>query len=90
MTLDVEAARRAVKPSSCDPADAFDRRRQGATGGFGGIERAVGDFEQLAGPLAWFQAALKGVEAEIAQRNAGRMQPYPYLRPSLIPTSINI
>ncbi|MBJ7439802.1 MAG: arachidonate 15-lipoxygenase [Sphingopyxis sp.] len=42
------------------------------------------------GPLAWFQAALTGVEAEIAQRNAERMQPYPYLQPSLIPTSINI
>ncbi len=54
MTLDVEAARRAVKPSSCDPADAFDRRRRGATGGLGGIERAVGDFEQLAGAVAMF------------------------------------
>lgn len=43
-----------------------------------------------AGPLAWFQAALTGVEAEIVARNAGRMQPYPYLQPSLIPTSINI
>lgn len=42
------------------------------------------------GPLAWFQAALAGVEAEIVQRNAQRMQPYPYLQPSLIPTSINI
>lgn len=42
------------------------------------------------GPLAWFQAALAGVEAEIAARNAERMQPYPYLQPSLIPTSINI
>lgn len=42
------------------------------------------------GPLAWFQAALKDVEAEIVARNAGRMQPYPYLQPSLIPTSINI
>lgn len=42
------------------------------------------------GPLAWFQAALAGVEAEIVQRNAERMQPYPYLQPSLIPTSINI
>jgi arachidonate 15-lipoxygenase len=42
------------------------------------------------GPLAWFQAALVGVEAEIAARNAERMQPYPYLQPSLIPTSINI
>ena len=42
------------------------------------------------GPLAWFQAALQGVEAEIATRNAERMQPYPYLQPSLIPTSINI
>jgi arachidonate 15-lipoxygenase len=42
------------------------------------------------GPLAWFQAALTNVEAEIAARNAERMQPYPYLQPSLIPTSINI
>lgn len=42
------------------------------------------------GPLAWFQAALQGVEVEIAARNAERMQPYPYLQPSLIPTSINI
>ena len=42
------------------------------------------------GPLAWFQAALQGVEAEIVARNAQRMQPYPYLQPSLIPTSINI
>ncbi len=42
------------------------------------------------GPLAWFQAALVGVEAEIVARNAERMQPYPYLQPSLIPTSINI
>ncbi|MBO9695993.1 MAG: arachidonate 15-lipoxygenase [Sphingopyxis sp.] len=42
------------------------------------------------GPLAWFQAALRGVEAEIVARNAGRTQPYPYLQPSLIPTSINI
>lgn len=42
------------------------------------------------GPLAWFQAALQGVEAEIVTRNAERMQPYPYLQPSLIPTSINI
>lgn len=42
------------------------------------------------GPLAWFQAALTNVEAEIVARNAQRMQPYPYLQPSLIPTSINI
>lgn len=42
------------------------------------------------GPLAWFKAALAGVEAEIVARNAERMQPYPYLQPSLIPTSINI
>lgn len=42
------------------------------------------------GPLAWFKAALADVEAEIVARNAGRMQPYPYLQPSLIPTSINI
>lgn len=42
------------------------------------------------GPLAWFQAALKNVEARITARNAERMRPYPYLLPSLIPTSINI
>ena len=42
------------------------------------------------GPLVWFQAALQGVEAEIVTRNTERMQPYPYLQPSLIPTSINI
>ncbi len=42
------------------------------------------------GPLAWFQAALREVEAQIVARNAERMQPYPYLQPSLIPTSINI
>lgn len=42
------------------------------------------------GPLTWFQAALAGVETQIVQRNAERLQPYPYLQPSLIPTSINI
>ncbi|WP_432769608.1 hypothetical protein [Sphingopyxis sp.] len=42
------------------------------------------------GPLAWFQAALANVDVEIAARNAERMLPYPYLQPSLIPTSINI
>lgn len=42
------------------------------------------------GPLAAFQTALTGVEAEIVARNAERMQPYTYLQPSLIPTSINI
>ena len=30
------------------------------------------------------------VETAIAARNAQRRQPYPYLQPSLIPTSINI
>jgi len=42
------------------------------------------------GPLAWFQAALADVETEILARNAQRFAPYPYLQPSLIPTSINI
>ena len=41
-------------------------------------------------PLAHFQAALVKVEAEINSRNALRRQPYPYMLPSLIPTSINI
>lgn len=42
------------------------------------------------GPLTAFQNALAGVEAVIVARNGERMQPYPYLQPSLIPTSINI
>jgi arachidonate 15-lipoxygenase len=42
------------------------------------------------GPLANFQAALASAESTIAARNAARMRPYPYLQPSLIPTSINI
>jgi arachidonate 15-lipoxygenase len=42
------------------------------------------------GPLPAFQAHLANVETEIAARNAERMRPYPYLQPSLIPTSINI
>jgi arachidonate 15-lipoxygenase len=41
-------------------------------------------------PLPRFQAALRAVEAQIVQRNANRLRPYPYLQPSLIPTSINI
>jgi arachidonate 15-lipoxygenase len=41
-------------------------------------------------PLPRFQAALKAVEEQIVERNANRMRPYPYLQPSLIPTSINI
>jgi arachidonate 15-lipoxygenase len=40
--------------------------------------------------LPRFQAMLQSVEDDIAQRNAERMWPYPYLLPSLIPTSINI
>lgn len=42
------------------------------------------------GPLAWFQAALANVDTTIEARNAQRRRPYPYLQPSLIPTSINI
>jgi arachidonate 15-lipoxygenase len=42
------------------------------------------------GPLPRFQAALAQVEEEIVARNAGRMFPYPFLQPSLIPTSTNI
>lgn len=40
--------------------------------------------------LPRFQAVLQSVEDQIAKRNAERMWPYPYLLPSLIPTSINI
>lgn len=40
--------------------------------------------------LPRFQAALQAVEARIVARNAERLAPYPYLQPSLIPTSINI
>lgn len=42
------------------------------------------------GPLTVFQAQLAGIDAQIAARNAERLRPYPYLQPSLIPTSINI
>jgi len=42
------------------------------------------------GPLAGFQAHLANIDTVIAGRNAERMRPYPYLQPSLIPTSINI
>ena len=42
------------------------------------------------GPLPVFQAQLAGIEARIIARNAERLRPYPYLQPSLIPTSINI
>jgi arachidonate 15-lipoxygenase len=41
-------------------------------------------------PLPRFQAALRAVEAQIVKRNQNRLRPYPYLQPSLIPTSINI
>lgn len=42
------------------------------------------------GPLANFQMALKQVDLTIEARNQHRAVPYPYLQPSLIPTSINI
>jgi len=42
------------------------------------------------GPLPQFQASLASIDARIAARNANRLRPYPYLQPSLIPTSINI
>jgi arachidonate 15-lipoxygenase len=42
------------------------------------------------GPLTSFQAHLANIDTVIAGRNAERMRPYPYLQPSLIPTSINI
>jgi arachidonate 15-lipoxygenase len=40
--------------------------------------------------LSRFQNALAEVDAKIAARNAERKYGYPYLQPSLIPTSINI
>lgn len=42
------------------------------------------------GPLPQFQAQLASIDARIAARNAQRLRPYPYLQPSLIPSSINI
>lgn len=42
------------------------------------------------GPLAGFQTHLASIDAQIAARNAQRLRPYPYLQPSLIPSSINI
>ncbi len=43
-----------------------------------------------AGPLQRFQATLKVIDAQIDQRNLQRAVAYDYLKPSLIPTSINI
>ncbi|MEO1046476.1 MAG: lipoxygenase family protein [Pseudomonadota bacterium] len=40
--------------------------------------------------LPRFKAALKQVEKQIVARNQQRKYPYPYLQPSLIPTSTNI
>ncbi|MDZ4813780.1 MAG: lipoxygenase family protein [Pseudomonadota bacterium] len=45
---------------------------------------------QSGGPLQRFQAALKVVDAQIDERNLQRAVQYEYLKPSLIPTSINI
>jgi arachidonate 15-lipoxygenase len=45
---------------------------------------------QKGGPLQRFQAALRVVDAQIDQRNLQRAVVYDYLKPSLIPTSINI
>jgi arachidonate 15-lipoxygenase len=42
------------------------------------------------GPLARFNQALTEVEATITERNANRRRPYPFMLPSLIPSSINI
>ncbi|TMM50084.1 hypothetical protein FEV51_02505 [Qipengyuania marisflavi] len=42
------------------------------------------------GPLPEFQSALQTVEQEIVARNSERRWPYPFLQPSLIPTSTNI
>jgi arachidonate 15-lipoxygenase len=42
------------------------------------------------GPLRRFQTALKAIDAEIDARNLQRTHAYEYLKPSLIPTSINI
>lgn len=42
------------------------------------------------GPLVQFQTHLASIDARIAARNANRLRPYPYLQPSMIPTSINI
>lgn len=42
------------------------------------------------GPLARFQAGLAQVEAQIVAANANRRVPYPFLQPSLVPTSTNI
>jgi len=49
-------------------------------------DRITGD----EGPLSRFQAAMRAVESRIIARNDDRIYPYPYLQPSLIPTSTNI
>jgi arachidonate 15-lipoxygenase len=40
--------------------------------------------------LLRFQERLRGIESEIDRRNTTRRAPYAYLKPSLIPQSINI
>lgn len=42
------------------------------------------------GPLVAFQQSLQSVEDAIVARNAERRRPYPFLLPSLIPSSTNI
>jgi arachidonate 15-lipoxygenase len=46
--------------------------------------------ERVRAALAGFQMSLNEVEATITARNAHRATPYPYMRPSVIPQSINI
>jgi len=40
--------------------------------------------------LAAFEASLDQVEATINERNQNRAVPYPFMKPSVIPQSINI
>ncbi|HXK19872.1 MAG TPA: lipoxygenase family protein [Polyangiaceae bacterium] len=60
--------------------------RYGALGDYGN------DFKssKLASAHDRFRTALLAIEREIVQRNQRRVQPYQYLRPSLIPNSTNV
>jgi arachidonate 15-lipoxygenase len=55
----------------------------------GGYDAGIFD-ARVANALATFKTELAAIEATIVQRDATRFETYPYLRPSLIPQSINI
>jgi len=55
-------------------------------------EYPAGQFDdpRVAGPLARFRSTLADVERVIVEREASRLLPFPWLRPSVIPASVHI